>query len=347
METKTIICPNCGATTNRTDHCEFCGSFLVEKVSKGIDVSAYVDSVREIPMDSGLTKVLEKYLSLIQQHKGEEELIWLQIYTINDNDCLNCRLSGNNQGIRLMYYGNWRNTHRQFENSLIMPLFNRYDPTYTDDIPGDWWYLDFGNDVQGAVKLISQFLREVYRLSFNDIYYKIGLAEIGEIYDDPAFHEHPEEFVNENRPMYTIMDGKYEVCWNHWDMDDYAKYNKAGVFLNGEELGANQYAGVTSISEYLRSKIEEEEREHEEEEKELREEERQQKAAEEKDKKITNRREGLDEAIFIIAMMGYGVGIVGGGLVGLISESWAPLIWPIAIVTGIIVLLRIIKASIK
>ena len=63
LETKTIVCPNCGASTHNFHNCEYCGSLLVRFVrqNKAIDERRYGLGAKPLP---GLEDELKKNLSL-------------------------------------------------------------------------------------------------------------------------------------------------------------------------------------------------------------------------------------------------------------------------------------------
>lgn len=162
-----ITCPNCGATTNKTDYCEFCGSFLVGKLVKGVDVGRYADTVRQISLDDGLRKVLEIFTNIINHLSDKHgKLLNLRILDIK-NKCKEILLISASKKDLILTYSH--SGFGEFANSSMFPLFEKKKENYI---------VTFGKDYEGAVKLITQFIRELYPNA--DLSYEIKIWKPGE-----------------------------------------------------------------------------------------------------------------------------------------------------------------------
>ncbi len=181
-----ITCPNCGATTNKTDYCEFCGSFLVGKLVKGVDVGRYADTVRQISLDDGLRKVLEIFTNIINHLSDKHgKLLNLRILDIK-NKCKEILLISASKKDLILTYSH--SGFGEFANSSMFPLFEKKKENYI---------VTFGKDYEGAVKLITQFIRELYPNA--DLSYEIKIWKPSE--------------------------DKEEL--------GYARYNRNGMFIDG------------------------------------------------------------------------------------------------------------------
>ena len=69
MELKSFVCPNCGANTTNAQNCEYCGSLLVRFVERGIDLShtSYTNNSGVFP---GLIEELNRNLKLQEENPG-------------------------------------------------------------------------------------------------------------------------------------------------------------------------------------------------------------------------------------------------------------------------------------
>ena len=147
MKLQSIVCPNCGATTTKKDYCEFCGSFLVGQMVKGIDVSRYADVVRDIPIDNGIKQMLETFTNIsnnISEKQGK--LFSLNIVDVRNKNKIILVVQCSKKKIQLTY------PHERFgafANCSMYPLFEKNK-------------VSFGMDIDGTVKFITQFINELY-----------------------------------------------------------------------------------------------------------------------------------------------------------------------------------------
>lgn len=147
MKIQSIVCPNCGATTKNKDSCEFCGSFLVGKIAKGIDVSKYADTVRNTPIDNGIKRMLETFTSMINEI-GEKygKLLSLRIIDVVNHNNTILIVKSSKKNIQLMY------PHERFGAFANCSMFSFFQKDTAS----------LGMDIDGSVKFISQFINELY-----------------------------------------------------------------------------------------------------------------------------------------------------------------------------------------
>lgn len=213
MEIKSIICPNCGANTTNAENCEYCGSLLVRFVDKGIDLSktSFTNDTATFP---GLAEELKRNLKL-QNNNPNESVVTDLLYKnerTGDGESLTVWRSGkcfwydnspidiNNSKNGLIicivfdtYVGSdmpsWKtryNYHRncqleKFKKLDCFPLFTSHISYYEDE-DGDKRYsneyaIDFGNDAEGAARLLSEILQKVYGRTQDrsfDMYTEVG-----------------------------------------------------------------------------------------------------------------------------------------------------------------------------
>ena len=193
MELKVLKCPNCGANTTNAQNCEYCGSLLVRFVDKGIDLSktSYTNDSATFP---GLAEELKRNLQLQEKNPGES--VVTDLCTTNadtgDGECICVLRSGkcvwadgheiiisndrNGLIIELKFdtlvdgNGNddWSKKQMKkleaFKKLDSFPLFTGHTCNYT--AYGEERYcreyaIDFGNDAEGAARLISEILQKV------------------------------------------------------------------------------------------------------------------------------------------------------------------------------------------
>lgn len=201
-ELKSYTCPNCGANTTNGDNCEYCGSLLVRFVEKGIDLSktSYLSNTEVFP---GLIKELEQNLAM--QEQGDKATV-TDIYRANGvkgNECClsvlrtgkccwsddqNILLSKSNKGLVIVLgFDTYVDTsdldnvefNKECERELNLfkqlpsyELFTPHNCFYTNDW-GDKqkaieYAIDFGEDAEGAARLISEILIKVYEVPLDE-----------------------------------------------------------------------------------------------------------------------------------------------------------------------------------
>lgn len=179
MEVKTIVCPNCGANVTNLKNCEYCGSILVRYIDKGvaIDEKIYGKNVLVIP---GLEEELKKNLSL-QEIRGENQLV-ITTMAISDRrgyqilESVKCNFGTSvptspfpnaetpSIALRVVFETRSTNPEEAAEEKRRLQAFkqNNYFFMFTPQshIKGMYYYIDFGSDVENAVKVISAIVNE-------------------------------------------------------------------------------------------------------------------------------------------------------------------------------------------
>lgn len=214
-EIKTYVCPNCGANTTNTQNCEYCGSLLVRFVEKGIDVNktSYTNNDNVFPyliealkqnikLQDGMQPVVtdiswvdktgpmfeNRTISILSTSTGcawgdgapitsferaKGLAIVFQIQFIEDNPYV--------QEV------NYENSQKIKRFSLLdsFPLFMYHDFEYKDknhnNIYCQEYAINFGEDIEGAARLVSEILAAVFRLTPSgkyDIETNVGSEEI-------------------------------------------------------------------------------------------------------------------------------------------------------------------------
>ena len=209
MELRVLKCPNCGANTTNAQNCEYCGSLLVRFVDKGIDLSktSYTNDSATFP---GLIAELKRNLQL--QEKNPEESVVTDLCTLNKDtdtsesisilrsgDCCwqddqDINISDSTNGLIILiefntyiddtvspeYNQRGEKQLQAFKKLDSFPLFTSHICNY--DYNGYELYcreyaIDFGNDAEGAARLISEILQKVYGWTMGtnfDMYTEVG-----------------------------------------------------------------------------------------------------------------------------------------------------------------------------
>lgn len=220
MELKTYVCPNCGANTTNTQNCEYCGSLLVRFVEKGIDLShtTYTNNDAIFP---GLIEELRRNLKL--QEENPNIVVATDLFKIikGDQDAISI-LSGLNW-IDGTFSPEFEGTHKQqlcisfnfntysdidikelkpyndkmdaqlakFRQLDSFPLFTSHNAAYTDNNGlaryGREYAINFGRDVEGAARLVSEILIKIKGWSPTepfDIFTNVGNDNINRARED-------------------------------------------------------------------------------------------------------------------------------------------------------------------
>jgi hypothetical protein len=196
MELKSYVCPNCGANTTNAENCEYCGSLLVRFVEKGIDLSqtSYTDNSEVFP---GLIAELKKNLKLQDANPKDfvsTAIAWISPQYNEDYDSITITPDddGGENPIKGLYisfiFDTYADNLPEFETfnkqaDIEIALFKQLIsfPLFTSDYGS---YVDsegykrikrsfdicFGEDVEGAARLISEVLIKVKGLKSTDNY---------------------------------------------------------------------------------------------------------------------------------------------------------------------------------
>lgn len=197
-EVKSYVCPNCGANTTNTQNCDYCGSLLVRFVERNIDLSgtAYLNNDKVLP---GLIKHLEQNLTL---QKNSEDCVATDINWKTDTslesmsvmrqgwtvwkDKTDICITDQTQGLLVLISFDQiiDHGHDDFYNHQMivaeekfkkLPSFNLFTPhrCFCENDDGDkykssQYAIYFGNDVEGAARIVSEVLEKVFDVNLND-----------------------------------------------------------------------------------------------------------------------------------------------------------------------------------
>ncbi len=179
MAEQLLKCPNCGANATNHENCEYCGSLLVRFVEKGIDLSktSYMTSDGVFP---GLVEELRQNFKL--QEKHPMDFVCTDIVLEDKKNNTFYTLSVLRTGRTVWYDGKKfdsfgktqgfiigfklrkdvdvdQKQHERFKELDCYPLFT-YREVISDHL--DEYMLDFGEDAEGAARLISDIIQKVY-----------------------------------------------------------------------------------------------------------------------------------------------------------------------------------------
>ena len=193
-----IKCPNCGASSTNHTNCEYCGSLLVRFVDKGIDLSTtgyltndkvyagLIDALkqnldRQELSDSAVETCIcyksSPTVKLSRKRHGVATVFRSGSTTWSDGDPI--KLGDKNRGLVIKFSfdihaeGNdisderIEKQHLEFKTLGSFPLFSFHSGIYVR--PGSSirfrsqeYAIDFGQDIEGAARLISEVLSKVY-----------------------------------------------------------------------------------------------------------------------------------------------------------------------------------------
>ena len=223
-ELKSYTCPNCGANTTDARNCEFCGSLLVRFVEKGIDLSqtTYLADTETFP---GLINALKQNLQL--QESTNESIVTTDIVgpvKWNDvgRDYIGCILRNGNitfadgtpapskskKGLCVTFnYSTYVDSgqenfnqiqqayRKRFQSLDCYPLFMEHICYYTWNVDGEKrkgheYFIDFGEDAEGAARLLSKIWKEVYEIPLDaNVEYYNNVGENNVVMTRKAIHE--------------------------------------------------------------------------------------------------------------------------------------------------------------
>ncbi len=201
-EIKTYTCPNCGAQITNTRNCEYCGSLLVRFAVHGIDVTKteYMNDDYVFP---GLKEELEKNLKLQKEHPGKpvatdifkefsdgtmvcmcilnsDNTVWSDNTPVDlESSESGLRIAldfckSNESSIACKEFNDRQDSElSKFKKLDSFPLFtSHYCQNFIDDFGkesyGYQYAIDFGEDAEGAARLVSEILTRVEGVSVEE-----------------------------------------------------------------------------------------------------------------------------------------------------------------------------------
>lgn len=223
MEANVIKCPNCGASSSNHTNCEYCGSLLVRFVDKGIDLTttSYMTNdkvyagliealkqnldrqeLSESAVETGIFYKSSPTVKLSRKRHNVATVFRSGSTTWSDGDSI--KLGDKNRGLVIKFSfdihadGNdvsderIERQHQEFKSLGSFPLFTPHSGIYMR--PGSScrfrsqeYAIDFGQDVEGAARLISEVLSKVYGIPED-----AQLVYLGEGEDTPVEIRHEE-----------------------------------------------------------------------------------------------------------------------------------------------------------
>lgn len=198
MEANVIKCPNCGASSTNHTNCEYCGSLLVRFVDKGIDLSTtsyltndkvyagLIDALKQnldrqelsdSAVETGILYKSSPTVKLSRKRHGVATVFRSGSTTWSDGDPI--KLGDKNRGLVIKFSfdihaeGNdvsderIERQHQEFKSLGSFPLFTSHSGIYmrpgsNSRFRSQEYAIDFGQDVEGAARLISEVLSKVY-----------------------------------------------------------------------------------------------------------------------------------------------------------------------------------------
>lgn len=198
MEMNVIKCPNCGASSTTHTNCEYCGSLLVRFVDKGIDLSttSYLTNdkvyagliealkqnldrqeLSDSAVETGIFYKSSPTVKLSRKRHGVATVFRSGSTTWSDGDPI--RLGDKNRGLVIKFSFDIHaeendvaderieRQHQEFKALGSFPLFTSHSGIYmrpgsSSRFRSQEYAIDFGEDLEGAARLISEVLSKVY-----------------------------------------------------------------------------------------------------------------------------------------------------------------------------------------
>lgn len=193
---RTFVCPNCGASITNTQNCEYCGSLLVRFIDKGIDLqkTSYLDN--SLVFDRLLSKL--KLSLQLREQSSHFKPVALDIYK-HPFTPICCILQSDNivfsddtpvpsnayKGLFVMFSFDKLSMEelikfRTLDCSLLFTERVSIVNTLGVQSMTTDYYIDFGNDAEGAARLLSDIFSKVYNITDKnlDCQVNVGLDDI-------------------------------------------------------------------------------------------------------------------------------------------------------------------------
>ena len=218
MEANVIKCPNCGASSTNHTNCEYCGSLLVRFVDKGIDLSTtsyltnskvyagLIDALRqnldrqelsESAVETGIFYKSSPTVKLSRKRHGVATVFRSGSTTWSDGDPI--KLGDKNKGLVIKFSFDIHaeekdvsderieKQHQAFLALSSSPLFAKHTGIYmrpgsSSRFRSQEYAIDFGKDVEGAARLISEVLDKVYGIPIDAQLTYLAEGEEGDEY---------------------------------------------------------------------------------------------------------------------------------------------------------------------
>ena len=231
-----IKCPNCGASSTNHTNCEYCGSLLVRFVDKGIDLSttSYLTNdkvyagliealkqnldrqeLSDSAVETGIFYKSSPTVKLSRKRHGVATVFRSGSTTWSDGDPI--KLGDKNRGLVIKFSFDIHaeendasderieKQHQEFKALGSFPLFTAHTGIYmrpgsSSRFRSQEYAIDFGQDVEGAARLISEVLSKVYGIPEDA--QLIYLGENEEFQEEKKIEE-PQEEVEQDEGLTT------------------------------------------------------------------------------------------------------------------------------------------------
>lgn len=196
---QSITCPNCGAPATNHKNCEFCGSLFVRFADKQVDLSqtiylkndyVYLGLEEELSKNIKLQENEPTLTNIIIRNEVGNTLTTIRIIPSNSyidnqhNYCFSNSTVGMAVSFTFDFYEDFNNEevkklHDRFTGLKSVMLFERKTSRLaskaidSDILLVSNYYnqieysIDFGKDVEGASRLLSEIIHEVYSIPYN------------------------------------------------------------------------------------------------------------------------------------------------------------------------------------
>lgn len=236
MEANVIKCPNCGASSTNHTNCEYCGSLLVRFVDKGIDLSTtsyltndkvyagLIDALKQnldrqelsdSAVETGIFYKSSPTVKLSRKRHGVATVFRSGSTTWSDGDPI--KLGDKNRGLVIKFSFDKHaedndvsderieRQHQEFRALGSFPLFTPHTGIYmrpgsSSRFRSQEYAIDFGQDMEGAARLISEVLSKVYGIPEDA--QLIYLGENEEFQEEKKIEE-PQEEVEQDEGLTT------------------------------------------------------------------------------------------------------------------------------------------------
>ncbi|MBV4206204.1 zinc ribbon domain-containing protein [Bacteroides salyersiae] len=224
------VCPNCGANITNTMNCEYCGSLLIRLDNKGIDKSLYMDNrlvfsglIEELKTCLNLQKsntslhknfILtvtdndDKILARITSPYYTRDMLNRHFPCFDDENktsglaiCFNFTIDHDESEVENRI--KVEEKHNRFRGLDIFDLFTTYRSEETVPLVDENdnkirdcnvimydYIIDFGNDAEGAARLISRVLQVVNEIPLNaNLKYYIDETHFADVQNEEQYED--------------------------------------------------------------------------------------------------------------------------------------------------------------
>jgi len=251
MEANVIKCPNCGASSTNHTNCDYCGSLLVRFVDKGIDLSTtsyltndkvydgLIDALKQnldrqelsdSAVETGIFYKSSPTVKLSRKRHGVATVFRSGSTTWSDGDPI--KLGDKNRGLVIKFSFDIHaeendvsderieRQHQEFKALGSFPLFTPHTGIYmrpgsSSRFRSQEYAIDFGQDVEGAARLISEVLSKVYGIPEDTQLIYLGEGEevpVEKIIEDPQEIVEQDEGLSTSQKVGLGVAALFAVC---------------------------------------------------------------------------------------------------------------------------------------